>query len=119
MTRRYLMIAAVVLALGACSSNKAAPPAANSSTPAGGSNTVQATAQLTFTPVTLSIKKGETVTWNNGSGVAHNVKFQSGPSFSQALNDGSQVTRTFSTTGTFNYFCSIHGQSMHGTIVVT
>ena len=109
---------AAILALAACSSNKAAPPATNSSTPAAASNTVQATAQLSFTPVSLSIKKGDTVTWTNSSGVAHNVTFQSGPSFNQALNDGSQISRAFTTTGSFNYFCSIHGQSMHGTIVV-
>ena len=107
-----------ILALAACSSNKAAPPAAGSSTPAASGNTVQATSQLTFTPATLTVKKGDTVTWNNSSGVAHNVTFQSGPSFSQALNDGSQISRAFTTTGSFNYFCSIHGQSMHGTIVV-
>jgi plastocyanin len=120
MSRRLSMILPLVaiLALAACSSNKAAPPATSSSTPATG-NTVQATAQLTFTPVSLSIKKGDTVKWNNSSGVAHNVTFQSGPSFSQALNDGSQISRTFTTAGSFNYFCSIHGQSMHGTIVVS
>ena len=113
MSRRlYLtiaLIAALVLATGACSTTKK-PPAGNS---------VQATAQLTFTPVTLNVKTGDTVTWNNSSGIAHNVTFDSGPAFNQNLNDGSQVTRTFTTAGTFTYFCSIHGKSMHGTIVVS
>lgn len=72
-----------------------------------------------FTPVSLSITKGSTVTWNNSSGVAHNVTFENGAAFNQALNDGTQIRRTFTTEGTFNYFCSIHGKSMHGTIVVT
>jgi plastocyanin len=117
MCRRLLVL--LVLGLAACSSNKAASPPAGSSTPAAAGNTVQATAQLTFTPVTLSVKKGDTVTWNNSSGVAHNVTFENGAAFAQALNDGSKVSRTFTTTGSFNYFCSIHGKSMHGTIVVT
>jgi len=112
-----VMLAGVGLA--ACSSNKAAPPAAGSSTPAASGNTVQATSQLTFTPVALTVKKGDTVTWNNSSGVAHNVTFENGPSFVQALNDGSQVSRAFTAAGTFNYFCAIHGRSMHGTIVVS
>ena len=116
--RLFLILALAAVGLAACSSNKAAP-ATGSSTPAATSNTVQATAQKTFTPVTLSIKKGDTVTWNNGSGLPHNVTFEGGPAFNQSLNDGSQISRTFTTTGTFNYFCSIHGQSMHGTIVVT
>ena len=121
MTRRvYPIFIVIVLGLAACSSNKAStPPAASSSTPAASGNTVQATSSNTFTPVSLSVKKGDTVTWNNSSGVAHNVTFQSGPSFNQALNDGSQIRRTFSATGTFNYFCAIHGPTMHGTIVVS
>ena len=112
MSRRLLVILALAgVGLAACSSNKTVPPA--------GGNTVQATAQLTFTPVSLSIKKGDTVTWNNSSGVAHNVTFDNGAPFNQALNDGSQISRTFTATGTFNFHCSIHGPSMHGTIVVT
>ena len=117
MSRRLLVV--LVLGLAACSSNKAAPPAAGSSTPAAGGNTVQATAQQTFTPVTLSIKKGDSVTWNNSSGIPHNVTFENGAAFSQNLNDGSHINRTFTTAGTFNYYCTIHGKSMHGTIVVT
>ena len=112
--RASVLMAVVALGLVACSSNKA-----TRSTPAVVHNTVQATMQLTFTPVTLSIKKGDTVTWNNSSGIAHNVTFEGGAAFAQALNDGSQVSRTFTTAGSFNYFCSIHGHSMHGTIVVT
>lgn len=121
MSRRLSVVLPLIaaLSLAACSSTKPAAPATSSSTPAAAGNTVQATANLTFTPVSLSIKKGDTVTWNNSSGIGHNVTFQSGPAFSQGLNDGSQISRTFTTTGTFNYFCSIHGQSMHGTIVVS
>jgi plastocyanin len=120
MSRRLLVI--VVLAgvgLAACSSNKAAPPASGSSTPAASGNTVQATSSNSFTPVSLTIKKGDTVTWNNSSGVNHNVTFQTGASFVHSLDSGSQLSRTFTTSGTFNYFCAIHGPTMHGTIVVT
>jgi plastocyanin len=121
MSRRLFVILALAgLGLAACSSNKSAtPPATSSSTPAAARNTVQATSSLMFTPVSLSITKGSTVTWNNSSGVAHNVTFENGAAFNQALNDGTQIRRTFTTEGTFNYFCSIHGKSMHGTIVVT
>ena len=121
MSRRvFVVLALAALGLAACSSNKSAtPPATSSSTAAASGNTVQATSSLTFTPVSLSIKKGDTVTWNNSSGIAHNVTFENGAAFNQSLNDGTQINRTFTTTGTFNYFCSIHGKSMHGTIVVT
>ena len=121
------MVAVLALATVACSSkSNATPPAASSSTPvvsssspAASGNTVQATANLTFDPVTITIKKGQSVTWNNSSGIPHNVTFLNGASFSQALNNGTQVNRKFTTAGTFNYYCNIHGRSMHGTIVVT
>lgn len=118
MSRRlFLILALAALGLGACSTSKA--PATGSSTPAAAGNTIQATAQLSFTPVSLSVKKGDTVTWNNSSGINHNVTFDNGASFDQALNDGAQISRAFTTTGTFNFHCSIHGPSMHGTVVVT
>ena len=55
----------------------------------------------------------------NSSGTNHTVTFENGPSFNQALNDGSNVSRMFQNPGTYNYYCTIHGKSMHGTIVVT
>ena len=116
MSRRiFVILALAALGLAACSSSST--PTTGGSTPAAG-NTVQATAQLSFTPVSLSVKKGDTVTWNNSSGIGHNVTFDNGAAFNQALNDGSQVHRTFTDAGTFNFHCSIHGPSMHGTIVV-
>ena len=113
------LVAVLGLVGGACSSNKTASPPATSSSTAAGESTVHATAQLSFDPVTLNVKKGDTVTWNNSSGIPHTVTFENGPAFDQSLNDGAQVTRSFTTAGTFNYYCKVHGKSMHGTIVVS
>jgi len=112
------LIAALGLIAGACSSSKTPAPKASGSVGSTGT-TVQATAQLSFSPVQVSIKAGNTVTWNNSSGTNHTVTFENGPSFNQALNDGSNVSRMFQNPGTYNYYCTIHGKSMHGTIVVT
>ncbi|MGZ4213954.1 MAG: cupredoxin domain-containing protein [Actinomycetota bacterium] len=127
MLRSKLGIIAVCVGLGlvvaACSSS--GTPSGSSSTPPASSpaatsgNQVQATAQLTFSPTTLTVKAGQAVTWMNSSGFPHTVTFDSGPAFDQQLPDGSSVSRTFSTAGTFKYHCTIHGQSMSGTIVVT
>lgn len=129
MHRSKATIAVISIAVGllaaSCSSKtpaatQSSTPATTSSSPAAtGSSTVQATSQLTFDPVSVTVKAGQTVTWKNGSGIGHTVTFDSGPSFDKQLADGSSVSRTFTTAGTYNYHCTIHGQSMHGTITVT
>jgi len=120
MSRRSLgalaLVASLALVGAACSSKT--PSSHSTSTPPASGAQVQATAQLKFSPVTTTVTAGQTVTWMNSSGVAHTVTFDSGPAFNQPLADGSQVTRTFATKGTFAYHCTIHGPSMHGTIVV-
>jgi plastocyanin len=77
----------------------------------------------TFTPRTVSINAGDTVTWTNNSGV-HNVHFDDG-SFDQPANASSPpwtVSRTFASAGTFRYYCELHGgpngSGMSGTVWV-
>jgi plastocyanin len=122
MSRRILgaltLVASLSLVGAACSSKSTPSTTPGTSTPAATGAQVQATAQLTFTPVGTTITAGQTVTWMNSSGVAHTVTFDSGPAFNEPLADGSQVARMFATKGTFAYHCTIHGQSMHGTVVV-
>jgi len=72
-----------------------------------------------FSPSTVTINQGETVTWNNGGGL-HNVQFNDG-TYEMPTNPSSSgwtVSRTFSTPGTFAYICRQHGTSMSGTVIV-
>ena len=91
---------------------------------------VEATAQLTFVPGTVTINVGDSVTWTNTSGLTHNVYAEDG-SFRCANGcddqggDGTPAgnwtfTRTFNTAGTIQYECQVHGPyyGMVGTIVV-
>jgi plastocyanin len=91
---------------------------------------VQATAQLTFVPSTITINVGDSVTWTNATDLTHNVYAEDG-SFRCANGcddqggDGTPVghwtfTRTFNQAGTIQYECQIHGVTygMMGTIVV-
>jgi plastocyanin len=107
----------LALAAGACSSSS---PKTGGTTTVGGSGQAAITASesLKFSPDTLTVSVGQTVTWKNGGSIGHTVTFDSGPAFSQPLNPSATVTRTFTTEGTFPYHCSIHGPSMHGTIIV-
>jgi plastocyanin len=115
----------VVVVLAACSSSskQAATPTSSGgqstvATSGGGQATVTAADTRQFTPVTLTITVGQTVTWTNAGTIDHTVTFDTGPAFDKPLAAGSTVTRTLSTAGTFTYHCTIHGPSMHGTIIV-
>jgi plastocyanin len=84
---------------------------------------VTATAANEFDPSTVTISVGEKVTWTNGGGV-HNVRFVDGQ-FEMPPNAVSPpwtVARTFSNTGSYVYYCELHGSAqgvgMAGTVIV-
>jgi plastocyanin len=72
----------------------------------------------TFTPASVDISATGTVTWSFGQ-LAHNVTFGAQAGAPQNIGDSvnSDVPRTFNTTGTFGYNCTIH-PGMSGTVVV-
>lgn len=73
-----------------------------------------------FSPASVTVKKGTTVTWTNKDSVTHTVTetdSQAGPS-SGDVNPGSSYSFTFNTPGTYHYHCSIHTE-MVGTVTVT
>lgn len=76
-------------------------------------------ASYAFSPSSVTITKGGTVTWTNGGGtVAHNVTFTGAGSPSNVGNFTSGTsTRTFNTAGTFSYQCTNH-PGMSGTVTV-
>jgi len=82
-------------------------------------NTIAATNALVFTPATLRVSAGQTVTFTFGS-IGHNVFFatQAGaPADISGDNAGVSIDRQFTAPGTYNYTCHIH-PSMHGSVVV-
>jgi amicyanin len=71
-----------------------------------------------FSPASLAIKTGDSVTWTNGDSVPHTVTSDSGTELSSShLNNGQTYSHTFTAAGTYNYHCSIHPM-MKGTITV-
>lgn len=82
--------------------------------------TVTANANLTFTPSSLTIQVGDTVTWQNIGGGFHNVEADDN-SFTNGTASSSNWTfsHTFTAAGTVGYHCAIHiGSGMVGQIVV-
>jgi hypothetical protein len=70
-----------------------------------------------------TVAAGGTVTWTwtSTGNVPHSVESEASPSFTSSAiktGDGSTHQVTFSTPGTYQYDCAVHGAAMSGTIVV-
>jgi plastocyanin len=73
---------------------------------------------FTFTPASLTVKAGTTVTWTNKDDIPHGIASDDNAfKKSKALDTDDSFSYTFTTPGTFKYFCYIHPH-MVGTIVV-
>jgi len=70
-----------------------------------------------FSPSTLTVKKGTTVTWTQKDSVPHTIVSDNGAFESPQLSNGQTWSFTFNDAGTFAYHCSVH-PSMTATIVV-
>ena len=73
--------------------------------------------QFTFTPQRITVKAGTTVTWINEDDVPHTIASSSKLFKSKALDTGDKFSFTFTTPGTYEYFCSVHPH-MTGAVVV-
>lgn len=132
-TRLFPLIAvAGAVAVAGCgsSNSSSSTPAASTSTSAATSSASTGAAapaaggvavtmkDIAFDPKSLTVKKGEKITWTNDEAVPHNVTASSGASFKSALlNQGQTFTFTPTKAGTIKYACTIH-PGMDGTITV-
>ena len=85
-----------------------------------------------FSPQTLTVTSGRTVTWSNATTADHTVTRcdttacpvgpgtgTDAPLSSGLLGAGQTFSVTFQGLGTYNYYCQIHGYTiMHGTVTV-
>ena len=73
---------------------------------------------FSFTPATLTVRAGTTVTWTNKDDIPHGIA-SSNKAFarSKALDTDDSYSFTFTTPGTYQYFCYLHPH-MVGSIVV-
>jgi amicyanin len=73
---------------------------------------------FTFTPQKLTVKAGTTVTWTNKDDIPHGIGASNNAfTRSKALDTNDSYSFTFTTPGTYAYFCYIHPH-MTGSIVV-
>lgn len=109
--------------------NGGTPASSESGTPP---NTTDATdetevkisiSDMSFSPATVKIKKGTTVTWTNNDTIGHNVVADDAnnsgglPASHALMGQGETFSHTFGTVGTFTYHCTPH-PFMKGTVEV-
>ncbi len=71
-----------------------------------------------FTPETIIIQSGDTITWRNDDSVSHTVTSDEGSELDSGfLSSGDTYVHTFNTPGTYTYHCTPH-PSMTATIIV-
>jgi plastocyanin len=64
---------------------------------------------FSFTPMTITVAAGTTVTWTNEDDVPHTVVSDDTKTFkSHALDTGDHFSYTFTKPGKYSYFCSVH-----------
>ena len=74
-------------------------------------------AGFAYSPASLTIVVGDTVTWTNSDTEAHTTTADDASWDSGSIANGASGTVTFSTAGTFPYHCPIH-PARTGTITV-
>jgi plastocyanin len=115
----FLAVLAASLGLFGCSKDSNNPSSTSSSSqnpPPAQSNTVTMI-NISFSPSTLTVSKGTTVTWQNNEGVTHTSTSDTGVWDTGNIEAGTSKTVTFPSAGSFNYHCTINA-SMTGTIIV-
>ena len=88
-----------------------------STTAAAGPASV-AIADFAFSPPSLNVAPGTTVTWTNNDSFEHSIVVEDGSFTSASLAGGATAEFTFDTPGQHAYVCGIH-PSMSGIVSVT
>lgn len=119
LTSVILLIAAMGIA-GGCSEDS--DDDGNNNNSGGGTNNPPANQVLmngsSFSPATINVTVGTTVTWTNKDGMSHTVTSNSGVFDSGTISNNGVYSYTFNTAGTFPYFCILH-PGMTGSVIVS
>jgi plastocyanin len=104
------MAVAAILFLGSKSVHASAPQAQ-------GANAEVKIDNFSFSPATITVAAGTTVTWTNRDDIPHTVVSDDKVFKSKVLDTDEKFSYAFTKPGTYPYFCSIHPK-MTGKVVV-
>jgi plastocyanin len=92
-------------------------PALAATAPAWAADMMVKIHNFAFNPQRLTVKAGTTVVWENADDIPHTVVSTTKAFRSEALDTGDKFSFTFTSPGSYEYFCSLHPH-MTGAIVV-
>ena len=110
-----MLLRAGILAASLCTTSHGAP--ASNAAPTT-EETIQVSAKgFMFSPASITVKAGSTVTWVNMDEEPHTVFSDAGKFRSSALDTKESFSFKFEKAGTYHYLCTSHPR-MLGTVVV-
>jgi len=107
--------------LGAVSCGSTSPSSPAVTHPAGTTAPAVSAAvkikDFAYSPATIEVAIGATVTWTNEDSIIHTVTSRTGVFDSGSMSRGSNFSHTFVEAGNFEYYCIPH-PSMVGHVIV-
>jgi plastocyanin len=112
MKYRMLLFSMMLLATAgifviSCSKSSKSYNSGGGGTPPPPANSVNIQ-NMAFSPATLSVAAGTTVTWTNNDAMTHTVTADNSSFDSGNLAQGATFTHKFTAAGTISYHCKIH-----------
>ena len=99
-------------------SSPAAPSDAAVCAAVDGPGEVSANArQFAFSPATVNVTVGQSVTWANGDSAPHSVVLDGGECQTEQFGEGKSGTLMFNVAGSYPFHCGVH-PTMVGTVEV-
>jgi len=102
------LLFSVIIISGSCSKKSMADLTGGNNT---GANEVLIQ-NMAFSPATITVAAGTTITWTNKDGMTHTITSDSNLFDSGNIANNGTYTHMFATAGTFAYHCSIHTDMM-------
>jgi plastocyanin len=113
-----LLIATLSISNSCTKSSDSMSPTVTPGTKTTGPGTNEVWIQgMAFSPSTITVNAGTTITWTNKDAVSHTVTSSSGLFNSGNISTNVTYSFKFSTAGSYSYYCAIH-PSMTATVVV-
>jgi len=117
MTRRNVWVAGLAMPVMIALLLLAASPSVTAADQPAAANAEVKIDNFSFGPQTVTVPVGATVTWTNHDDIPHTVVSTDGVFKSKVRDTDEKFSYTFTKSGTYPYYCTIHPK-MTGKVVV-